>query len=138
MRSWLLNRLNRELVDHPFVLDEKKETIHFSFEKYSIQISALDSYPFSPPRVTIDGKILSYTHTYFPARLINDFSKHNNCPCCVSILCPENWSPSFKILDILKEYVIFVEKLKTRQKLKMFHGVKLPDDMIYEIASFLI
>lgn len=137
IQPWLLRRLERELAEYPFFIDD--ETIHFSFGKYAIQISELGrrGYPFSPPRVTINGKNLSYTPTYFPPRLIEGYAKKYKCPCCVSIMCPDNWSPSFRITDILNEYVGFVEKLKTFQKLKMFQAVRLPDDMIYEVASFL-
>jgi hypothetical protein len=51
-------------------------------------------------------------------------------------MCPDNWSPTLGITDILKEFLEFVETLKTFQKLKMFQDVDLPDDMIFEIASF--
>jgi hypothetical protein len=136
IKPWQLKRLNRELRDYTFVLENDEETICFHFGKYFITLRDFARYPFFPPRVSIDGKELLYTSAYFPPRLLEDYSKKHECPCCVSIMCPDNWSPSFGILDILNEYVSFVEKLITFQKLKMFQGVRLPDDMIYEITSF--
>jgi len=136
MKPWQLKRLNRELRDYPFVLQSDEDTISFHFGKYFIIASDFSRYPFFPPQISIDGKPLSYTPSYFPPRLLEDYSKKHPCPCCVSIMCPENWSPSFGIKDILHEYVLFVNKLITFQKLKMFKGAKLPNDMIYEIASF--
>jgi ubiquitin-protein ligase len=130
--------LSRELEDYqPVVIDNVKETVTFQYGKYTIQVSDLNQgYPFKPPCVSIDGKILAYTPSFFPPRLITDYAKKYDCPCCVSITCPDNWSPAFRITDILKEFLVFTEKLKTFQKLKMFAGVDLPDDMIFEINSF--
>jgi hypothetical protein len=136
IKPWQLKRLNRELRDYTFVLENDEETICFHYGKYFITVSDFTRYPFFPPQISIDGKLLSYTSFYFPRRLLEDYSKKHACPCCVSIMCPENWSPALGILDILKEYVGLVEKLKTFQKLKMFRCVRLPDDTIYEITSF--
>ena len=138
LKPWLLNRLSRELEDYqPVVIDDVKETVTFQYGKYTIQVIDLNQgYPFKPPCVSIDGKILAYTPSFFPPRLITDYAKKYDCPCCVSITCPDNWSPAFRITDILKEFLVFTEKLKTFQKLKMFAGVDLPDDMIFEINSF--
>lgn len=138
LKPWILRRIRRELDKYPFVLENNEETIRFQFGKYIIQVNELAGYPFSPPRITIDGKILSYaSSSLFPSRLIGEYSKKYNCPCCVSITCPDNWSPSFGIIHILHEFVGFVEKLKTHQKIKIFQSVNLPEDMIYEITSFL-
>jgi hypothetical protein len=57
--------------------------------------------------------------------------------CCENIQCPEKWSPTLNIFDILKEYEAFKEKLKTIQKKYMFKYINLPDDMIYEILGYL-
>ena len=138
LKQWLLKRLTRELHDYQPVIDNEEETVTFQYGKYYIQVSELSKgYPFSPPRVSIDGKILAYTPSFFPSRLISEYSAKHKCPCCVSITCPDNWSPSFRITDILKEFLEFVETLKTFQKMKMFNGANLPDDMIFEIASFI-
>jgi ubiquitin-protein ligase len=137
MKPWLFRRLERELADHPFTSDGEDETVRFNFGKYAVEAYVGENYPFSPPRLTIDGKTLSYTPTFFPPNLLASYAKEYTCPCCVSITCPDNWSPAFHILDVLREYVDFVEKLKTFQKMRMFRRVALPDDMIYEIGSFL-
>jgi len=137
LKPSLQKRLARELKDYPYVLDDDEKTIRFQYSKYAVIIREFNQdYPFKPPQVTIDEKLLSYTPSFFPPRLLEEYCKTHKCPCCVSITCPDNWSPSFKITDILKEYLDFVEKLKTFQKLKMFKDVQLPDDMIFEISSY--
>jgi ubiquitin-protein ligase len=117
-KPWLLNRLRKELKDYDSVMiDDENETVSFQYGKYDIHVREFSKgYPFAPPRVSINGKTLAYTPSFFPARLISDYSAKHKCPCCVSIMCPDNWSPTFGIADILKEFLEFVETLKTFQK----------------------
>ena len=137
LKPWLIKRLMRELQDYDSVIDDVNETVNFQYGKYDIHVSEFSKgYPFQPPCVSINGKTLAYTPSFFPPRLISEYSKKHKCPCCVSITCPDNWSPAFRITDILKEFLEFVETLKTFQKLQTFRDVNLPDDMIFEIASF--
>lgn len=134
---WQISRLNRELI-HYTLVDE--ETIRFQFKKYTIQVSGFAQYPFHPPhQISIDGKILSYSPSYFPPRLIEGYSEKHGCPCCSSIMYEKNWSPSLRIIDILHEYERFIKNLKTFQQIQFFNhvNVKLPDDIISEIISFL-
>ena len=129
-------RLNRELREYPFTLIDK-ETIYFKFKKYTIQLDGFAQYPFHPPRVSVDGKILSYSPSFFPPRLIKEYSKTHKCPCCTSIMCANNWSPSLGIIAILNEYELFIQNLKTFQQIQVFKHVHLPDDMIGEIIAYL-
>lgn len=131
-----ISRLNRELKEHPFMFIDE-ETIKFNFKKYTIQVSAFAQYPFHPPKVSINGKILSYSPYFFPSRSIEGYSGKHGCPCCTSIMCANNWSPSLGIISILNEYELFIKNLKKFQQIQVFKHVKLPDDMIGEIISFL-
>lgn len=141
IKQWQLTRIGRELadIDDSFIFDGE-ETIEFRYGKYAVVISGLRNYPFFPPHVNINGQILSYTPRNFPERLYKEHTLTylNKCPCCVSIYCAENWSPALGIKHIMREYIAFVEKLKTYQKIKMFQDIWLPDDMIKEIISFLL
>jgi hypothetical protein len=139
IKPWQLKRIQTELTDHAYTFDGD-ETIEFRYaDKYEVKMSDLNRYPFFPPQTIIDGIAMSYASLAFPRRLYAEyFLKHDNkCPCCMSIACENNWSPSLGIMDILKEYFGFVETLKTYQKIKIFRDVNLPDDMINEIISFL-
>ena len=143
IKQWQLNRIRSELGggDESFSYNEGEETVQFRYGKYDVQMSELTHYPFYPPLIHINGKHLSYTPKHYPKRLYEEHtsSKYNNkCPCCVSIYCPDKWAPSLGINHIMNEYIAFVEKLKTYQKIKIFRDVMLPDDMIGEIISFLL
>ena len=131
-----ISRLNRELSDYPYTLIDE-ETIQFQYKKYSIQVGGFTSYPFHPPQVSIGGKILSYSSHFFPSRSTKGYSKKHGCPCCTSIVCANNWSPSLGIIAILNEYELFIKNLKVFQQKQVFQYVNLPDDMIGEILSFL-
>ena len=141
IKQWQLNRIRKELanIDDSFVFDGE-ETVEFRYGKYAVEISGLTSYPFFPPHVNIDGQILSYTPRNFPERLYKEhlLTYLNKCPCCMSIYCADNWSPSLGIKHIMKEYIGFIEKLKTYQKIRMFQDIRLPDGIIKEIISFLL
>jgi ubiquitin-protein ligase len=141
IKQWQLTRIRRELadIDDSFFFDGE-ETIEFQYGKYAVIMSGLTSYPFSPPHVNINGQILSYTPRNFPKRLYKEhtLTYPHKCPCCVSIYCTENWSPALGIKHIMKEYIEFIEKLKTYQKIRMFQGIRMPDDIIKEIISFLL
>ena len=131
-----ISRLNRELSEYPFMFIDEK-TIQFYFNKDTIQVNAFEQYPFHPPQVSINGKIFSYSPSFFPLRSIEGYSKKHGCHCCSSIMCANNWSPSLGIITILNEYELFIKNLKTFQQIQVFKHVNLPDDVIGEVISFL-
>lgn len=131
------SRLNRELREYPYTLIDE-ETIQFQYKKYLVSVGGFSLYPFHPPQVSINGKILSYSPPFFPLRSIEGYSEKYKCPCCTSIMCANNWSPSLGLLAILNEYELFIQNLKMFQRIKVFKHVNLPDDMIGEIISFLL
>jgi len=131
-----ISRLNKELSEYPYTFTNN-ESIAFVFKKYSIQVDGFLLYPFHPPQVSINGRILSYSPSFFPLRMLEEYAKIHGCPCCTSITCPNNWSPSLGLLAILEEYETFIQKLKTFLQVKVFKQVILPDDMIGEIIAYL-
>ena len=118
----------------------KDNVIYLNYNSRTYTINPGSKYPFHPPTIYLpDDKKLIYNPNNFPSRLWNDYNnlKKNNCMCCYSLLCPERWSPSMRIINIIQEYESFIHNLKTIQKKRMFKKINLPDDMIGYILDFL-
>ena len=62
-------------------------------------------YPFRPPKVKINYQsyfnFLKINTTKFNHILKNTF--HKGCFCCESIICGQNWTPSYRIETIIEE-----------------------------------
>ena len=74
------------------------------------------NYPFTMPKFTINSKPY---HEYLRIRSIefgNALTKYTKkmCLCCDSKMCPANWSPKYKFMDIITE---FKENEKLCQKI---------------------
>ena len=76
------------------VVDLYKEDDQFTFK--------LKFYPFKPPVAFYkNGKKINYNVQTIPYQLLNNYMKtYKECPCCVSILCPSNWNPTYKLQDM--------------------------------------
>ncbi|MGY8916353.1 MAG: ubiquitin-conjugating enzyme E2 variant [Flavobacteriales bacterium] len=112
-------------------------SVQFVMEDRSFNAELPCNYPFYPPKMKVNEKRISYAPYEFPQRLYNKYKKEQGCPCCTTMTCSGNWSPACGVIDIAKEYLSFINKLKTYQKIKMFEKSKFPDDMIKEIISYL-
>jgi len=135
--SMTQKRLKRELHGYEYQ-HTSAYTTSFIYNGKKVYIVHNNLYPFTPPRITINHVPLSYSRTSFPPRLWEKYyDQYHKCMCCENIQCPEKWSPTLNIFDILKEYESFKDKLKTIQKKYMFQFINLPDDMIYEILGYL-
>lgn len=64
-----------------------------------------DYYPFKPPKLLINNKILTYSHSVRSSEFTESLKKTTGfeCFCCQSILCADNWSPKHIIKDIIEE-----------------------------------
>jgi len=71
----------------------------------------------------------------------------NDCFCCNSILCSNNWSPSLNIINVINEVeeIKFIEKysdFNTNNKLIQIYNNnylnKLSDDLIFKIIDYII
>jgi hypothetical protein len=65
-------------------------------------------YPFKPPYVYINGLSYYNTITRFPSdRFLNTFKLLTNhkysCLCCQSIICNNNWNPTYTVISIMSE-----------------------------------
>ena len=138
MLAWVKRRLTQELREVEYEIDDNERVVNIHYLNKDIKVQIPPNYPFIPPKIYINGHHLSYNPAYFPHRLWNTYCKHHPCPCCSNRLCANNWSPARTIVSVLDEYSQFVNILKTYHKFFIFqHRNSLPDDMLYEIFSFL-
>lgn len=137
MYPQIKKRLHRELDEYSPIFS--KDYLHVSFVCSKKQISVLlnEHYPFQCPIVISNNKYISYHNNDIPNRLLSEYVQKEGCPCCSSITCPDNWSPALRIIHILREYDLFVDKLKLYNKIRITKHLNLPTDMIHMIISFL-
>ena len=139
--AFSLRRLTKDLEGYANTYDYNAEdnTISFQYENKNITMQ-IDNFPFKPPQMSINDKPLIYYSSTFPRRLWDRYMLlyPDKCPCCKSILCENNWTPCFRLGNILTEYNTFTEKLKMISRILVFEHSFLPDDMIREIVSFLL
>ena len=97
----------------------------------SIIIKITDCYPFQPPEVFFKNKnIIEIIRTYFQ----EDYVKitRNECMCCSSILCENNWLACKNIKDVVKDIknlFIIKKRLIERticKKLQNYHLHQVP------------
>jgi|TARA_B110000093_G_scaffold150728_1_gene164860 ubiquitin-protein ligase len=115
----------------------------FQYNKYNIEMSITEAYPFHPPIVIINNKKISYSPYGIPDRIYSIFLSHFKwCPCCRSITCFNNWAPSFSVIDIVKEYIKFINSMKSYYKMHILTteniDLNLPYEIIKEILSYVI
>uniref|UniRef100_A0A6C0CPB8 Uncharacterized protein n=1 Tax=viral metagenome TaxID=1070528 RepID=A0A6C0CPB8_9ZZZZ len=130
-------RLHRELDKYSPIFLEDYNRVIFSYFNKVVSVLLDEKYPFYCPIIILNNEIMSYTSQKFPNRLLTEYVEKNGCPCCSSMTCPDNWSPALGIINILEEYDTFINKLKMYQKIRMTKRLKIPDDMIGIIISFL-
>lgn len=119
----------------------KLSTIEVSLPN-EIKIMLPKNYPFHPPQVFIQNKDYKYSLQCNSKRISNKLKQQNtDCLCCSTILCDNNWSPAFTIINIMNEinktkgirkrigYELALDEL-TKQK-------GLPEIMKEEIMRFL-
>lgn len=139
--AFSLRRAQKDLdgIADAYEYNIEDHTVTFQYENKNI-IMQLSHFPFRPPKLQINNKPLMYGPCAFPRRLWDRYMVLNpdKCMCCKSILCANNWTPSFRIKHVLEEYTTFTDKLKTIAKILVFEHSFLPDDIIREIITFLI
>ena len=139
--SLSFNRIRKDITEYTdtYTYNADENTMSFRYDNKDI-VMHIDNFPFKPPKIDINTKPLIYCPSNFPRRLWDRYMHRypDKCPCCKSILCGNNWTPSYRISHIFTEYNDFKEQLKTFAKILVFEHSFLPDDMIREIITFLI
>jgi hypothetical protein len=138
MNNLKKKRVTKELEGLNYSVDENNCTINVEYKGYQVKIVLKSNYPFDPPSdFFVNEKRISYSPNCFPQRLFDEYCKiKKDCPCCTSILCSNNWHIHLTLIDIIKEYFVFVNMLKRINTSLILKKIKLPDDMINEIISF--
>ena len=97
-----------------------------------------EDYPFKPPLVYLNNMeyVIYYKKSYDKYL---DFIHTNNipviCPCCDSITC--NWSPSYKIWDIILEILRFEDIISKIYKYYLISLLNLDTLVINNIKQFV-
>ena len=86
---------------------------------FGIEMLISNFYPFEAPKVKINNK------TYHYLLQSNNLKKINceKCLCCSSIICPNNWTPSYGIIHIINE--IYQNIYKKKCIVEILHLEKL-------------
>jgi hypothetical protein len=132
-------RILKELHKHniKFTKLEKKEDNSWELHYKQIKFIIPCDYPFKIPFLYVKGnKYIQMLNnaTY----LLNK----KECLCCISILCPNNWSPIHNIKDIINEYNNIAKQMILSKNLKVFKFKILKkynlEDIFGIIEKFLI
>lgn len=116
---------------------DKNNNIQLNYYKY---IQNIHNYL---NKNNINKKILDFFYSIYHKRRSN-FLKldKNECYCCNSIFCYNNWSPSKNIKDVINEIeeIEFIESYKNGLE-NIYNNIfisKLPDDIILKILNNII
>lgn len=81
------------------------------FKKINFKVICGEHYPFRAPKVLVKDKEYNIylNELQYSNSLNKQIKKMLNieCLCCESLLCPNNWKPSKKIIDIVRQYLYF-------------------------------
>ena len=138
MQNWVIKRIKKELKTYNYSLKEETRTLELSYNNKIYYFLIPFNYPFKPPSLILNNKELIYNPSNFPKKLWNTYCQYNNCMCCNSIKCSNNWSPCMSLISILKEYIDFTDKLKSYHKYYLFsYKNRLPDVLLDIIFSYI-
>ena len=119
----------------------KLSTIEVSLHN-EIKIVLPKHYPFHPPEVFIKNKDYKRSLQCHSKR-INTILKQNDihCLCCSTVLCDNNWSPTYTIVKIIDE-VLKTKNIKKRIGYELVldeltEQKRIPEIMKEEIMLFL-
>jgi ubiquitin-protein ligase len=113
-----IKRCNTEMLelyeDYPNLINViklhlHKNEIHFIIEKNNgtvLKFLLSNKYPFQEPNLLINNNNYNRDILQNPSSVkINNFLKKYkiNCMCCASIICHKNWSPAYRIENVLDE-----------------------------------
>ena len=133
-------RIHHELKEKKYNITYENNFLIITLnEKYDTYVFKLINYPFSPPVIIYkNNKKINYNIETIPGMLLSNYiNKYNECPCCVSLLCPVNWRPGYKLQHIIDEYNVIKEKIVMCQKKRMFKNIQnIPSEIVGHIFSF--
>jgi len=129
-------RIEKELNNFEYTIDGNQ--LFFIYKKRRIRVELSETYPFIPPKVYVEGKLVRYKDSDYPVIQWQAYEKKYNNMTSSTILYKENWTPVLGIISIIDEYFQFQDNMeKVRMQLLLEHCTTLPLDMIYEIVKFI-
>ena len=138
MKPLSLKRINRDLENHEYNINENN-IVNFHYNNYNIAFYLNEDYPFKPPVLYLNNKLLSYRYYYFPPKILKLYIESGrDCPCCYNLSCHNQWSPALSILNIVDEYRSIIIKMIDIYKKHIVSFIpNLPDDIIGIIKEFI-
>ena len=133
-----LKRITRDLKNYTFVINENN-IVNVQYKNYQVSFFLNEDYPFKPPFLYLDNKLLNYKYNYFPQRIFKLYIDNGHeCPCCTNITCHGRWSPVFTVLNIVDEYNLIKTNMVRSYKKHITSFIKnLPDDVLGIIKEYI-
>tara|TARA_B100000123_G_scaffold240326_1_gene193453 strand:- start:105 stop:572 length:468 start_codon:yes stop_codon:yes gene_type:complete len=126
-----------------YIREQKYIKLKVNYKNLLIEINFIGFFPFQKPDVLINNKYYNNILIFNDQFFINHLKKLNiNCLCCESILCTNNWSPMFGIINILDEIkknhtlINNIIKLKYLDKICKMHGI-FCEELVEKIKFYL-
>ena len=143
----LNRRLKKELINTNYTIENSSNSskiIKFNYNNYNIVIKISLDYPFKPPlELYINNRLMS--HKYFndlPYKIKSRlYGKSINkcCLLCSSCLCSDNWAPSLKLIDVVKEFICIINMINmayNKEYIKKYSKLPLFSELLEEILSY--
>lgn len=126
-----------------YIREQKYIKLKVNYKNLLIEINFIGFFPFQKPDVLINNKYYNNILIFNDPFFINHLKKLNiNCLCCESILCTNNWSPMFGIINILDEIkknhtlINNIIILKYLNKICKMHGI-FCEELVEKIKFYL-
>ena len=120
---------------HYIHLDENTIQVNIIIQEYNINLFVIikipQYYPFKPPNIYYKNKLIRYIYKTTFYKDLHHITGQQ-CLCCFSLLCSNNWCPSITIIDIIQEihnYFIIKKRLVERflcKKLQNYYLHQIP------------
>lgn len=120
------------------IIYKNDNNIYFVIENYNINITLNKNYPFEPPNnITINN---SQVNCIKNINTVNLLKKYFDLYCikCQSLLCPNNWNPTIKLVDIVKEQIKYYKYINSINNILIIqNNIYINDDILFYIMSFI-
>ena len=123
---------------------EYKYLFNFNIDNKKLKLILEDNYPFAPPILYINDSLYNNMLIQNDKFILEELNNLNiDCLCCKTKLCFKNWSPAYKLLDIIDEYIEYskiIKKIIYRKYLILINKSNdniLPQEILDIISIYL-
>lgn len=144
----LNRRLKKEFENTDYTTENStnnSKIIKFNYLNYKIIAKISLDYPFKPPlELYINNRLMD--HKYFndlPSNVkLRVYGKLINrcCLMCDSCLCADNWAPSLKLIEVVKELISYINMMNlayNKEYIKKYSKLPLFPELLEEILGYL-